>query len=73
MLRFGQGDTMFNAYVIEVTDQAAGIVSRIGRGFRFHSAAPKFNSLDGRVFRTPDEAARVARALAGRAKQGKCA
>ena len=64
---------MCDAYVIEVADQAAGIVARIGRVFRFHSAARKFNSLDGRVFRTPDEATRAARALAGPVKQAKCA
>ena len=69
---FGQGDAMFNAFVIEVADQAAGIVTRDGRVFRFHSATQKFNSLNGRVFRTPDEATPAARALAGQAKQARC-
>jgi hypothetical protein len=58
---------MFDAYVIEVADQAVGIVTRDGPAFRFHSAIPKFSSLDGQRFRTPSEATLAARTLVSQA------
>ena len=59
---------MFDAYVIEVADQAVGIVTRDGPAFRFHSAIPKLNPLNGQCFRTPGEATQAARALTSRIK-----
>jgi hypothetical protein len=57
---------MFNAYVIEVAGSAAGIVTRDGRGFRFHAAKRLFNAIDGQLFRGPTHAAKAARDLASR-------
>ena len=59
---------MFDAYVIEVADQAVGIVTRDGPAFRFHSAIPKLNPLNGQCFRTPGEATQAARTLTSRIK-----
>ena len=55
---------MFNAYVIEVAGSAAGIVTRDGRGFRFHAAKRLFNVIDGQLFRGPTHAEKAARDLA---------
>jgi hypothetical protein len=52
-----------NAYVIEIQDRAAGIVTRDQRGFRFFSSERVFDSLEGRQFRSAREAERAARAL----------
>jgi len=54
---------MSNAYIIEVQDRAAGIVTRDGRGFSFFSSERAFDSLEGRVFRSVREAERAAQAL----------
>jgi hypothetical protein len=54
----------FDAYVIEVQGQTAGIVARDGRGYRFHAATHPFNSLDGRNFASPLQAEKAAMALA---------
>lgn len=54
---------MFNAYVIEIDDEAVGIAARDQSGYRFHAAAHAFNALDGRLFTTVREAAAAARAL----------
>ena len=53
----------FDAYVIEVQGQTAGIVARDGRGYRFHAATHPFNSLDGRNFASPLQAEKAALAL----------
>ena len=55
---------MSNAYIIEIQDRAAGIVTRDGRGFSFFSSERAFDSLEGRVFRTVRDAERAAQALA---------
>jgi hypothetical protein len=55
---------MSNSYIIEVGSQAAGIVVRDSRGYRFFAANRRFNSLEGRLFRTVREAERAARLLA---------
>jgi hypothetical protein len=55
--------TQSNAYVIEIHDRAAGIVTRDTRGFRFFSSERLFDSLEGRQFRSAREAERAARAL----------
>jgi len=52
-----------NAYIIEIQDRAAGIVTRDARGFRFFSSERVFDSLEGRQFRSAREAERAARAV----------
>ncbi|WP_084306024.1 hypothetical protein [Bradyrhizobium sp. ARR65] len=54
---------MPNAYIIEVCDRAAGIVTRNEQGFRFFSAERMFDSLEGRQFRCARDAELAARAL----------
>ena len=54
---------MSNAYIIEVQDRAAGIVTRDGRVFSFFSSERAFDSLEGRVFHSVREAERAAQAL----------
>jgi hypothetical protein len=55
--------TQSNAYIIEVQNRAAGIVTREQRGFRFFSSERLFDSLEGRQFRSAREAERAARAV----------
>jgi len=52
-----------SAYIIEIHDRAAGIITRDDRGFRFFSSERLFDSLEGRQFRSAREAERAARAL----------
>jgi hypothetical protein len=54
---------MSDVYLIEVGGQAVGIVARDedGKSYRFHAAVPRAYGLDGRVFRTPDDAQQAAR------------
>jgi len=59
----GERTVMSNAYIIEIQDRAAGIVTRDKRGFSFFSSERAFDSLEGRVFRTVREAERAAQAL----------
>lgn len=54
---------MSNAYIIEAEDEAAGIVVRAGRRYRFLSSSPTFSSLEGVSYRSPREAERAARRL----------
>ena len=51
------------AYIIEVHDRTAGIVTKDARGFRFFSSERLFDSLEGREFRSAREAERAARAV----------
>lgn len=51
---------MFDNYIIEVHSQAAGIVVREQRGFRFFAAHHAFNALEGRVFKNPRDAENAA-------------
>lgn len=51
---------MSDTYIIEVSSQAAGIVVREKMGFRFFAASHRFNSLEGRLFRSAREAERAA-------------
>ena len=53
---------MSQAYIIEVHDHTAGIVTKDARGFRFFSSERLFDSLEGREFRSAREAERAARA-----------
>ncbi|BAL79743.1 hypothetical protein [Bradyrhizobium cosmicum] len=52
-----------SAYIIEIHDRAAGIITRDDRGFRFFSSERLFDSLEGRQFRSAREAERAARAV----------
>ncbi|WGR93771.1 MULTISPECIES: hypothetical protein [unclassified Bradyrhizobium] len=54
---------MSDSYVIEVSSQTAGIVVRDARGFQFFAASPRFEALEGRIFRNAREAERAARRL----------
>jgi hypothetical protein len=56
---------MFDNYIIEVQSQAAGIVVREKRGFRFFAAHHTFDPLEGRLFKSPREAERAALHHAG--------
>ena len=58
-----QAKAQSNAYIIEIHDRAAGIVTRDARGFRFFSSERLFDSLEGRQFRSAREAERAARAV----------
>lgn len=51
---------MSNTYIIEVDSESAGIVVRDRAGFRFFSASRRFDSLDGKVFRSARDAERAA-------------
>ena len=54
---------MSESYLIETDREAAGVVVREGRRFRFLSASRRFWALEGAFYRTPHEAERAARAL----------
>jgi len=58
-----RGESMSDAYVIEVQDQAAGIVARERIGFRFYAAQPAFNALEGRIFDNPRKAEQAAQQI----------
>ena len=58
--------TPSNAYIIEIHDRAAGIITRSERGFRFFSSERLFDSLEGRQFHSAREAERAARAVLSR-------
>jgi hypothetical protein len=51
---------MSKAFVIEVRSRAAGIVVHDGRRYRFYAAAHEFNGLEGRDFRSPNDAQKAA-------------
>jgi hypothetical protein len=51
---------MSKAFVIEVRSRAAGIVVHDGRRYRFYAAADEFNGLEGRDFRSPNDAQKAA-------------
>ena len=54
---------MSDSYIIEVSSKPAGIVVRDAGGYRFFAATHRFNSLEGRLFRTTREAELAARRL----------
>jgi hypothetical protein len=47
---------MFDAYVIEIRDAAAGIIVRDGNRFRFCASDRQFYDLEGRSFCSPRDA-----------------
>jgi hypothetical protein len=51
---------MSKAFIIEVRSRAAGIVVHDGRRYRFYAAAHEFNGLEGRDFRSPNDAQKAA-------------
>jgi len=57
---------MPDAYVIEVSGRTAGIVARDfqNNSFRFYSALPRFNAIEGQRFSDPLAAERTARICA---------
>ncbi|MBR0969125.1 MULTISPECIES: hypothetical protein [Bradyrhizobium] len=52
-----------NAYIIEIHDRAAGIITRDECGYRFFSSERLLDSLEGRQFRSAREAERAVRAV----------
>ena len=52
------------ARVIEIGEVAAGIAVPEDRGVRFFSASRDYDSLDGMLFGSPEQAARAARSVA---------
>lgn len=54
---------MPNAYIIEFSNHTAGIVVAEERGFRFFSAEPAFDALEGGHFGSARAAERAAKAL----------
>ena len=52
---------MSKAYVIEIDEEAAGLVTAEKDGFRFFAATRAYHALEGVLFRTPREAERAAR------------
>ncbi|MGJ5135750.1 MULTISPECIES: hypothetical protein [unclassified Bradyrhizobium] len=65
---------MPTAFVIEVFNRTAGIVTADERGFSFFSSERAFDSLEGQSFTSAREAERAARALVtsggGRLRRG---
>ena len=51
---------MSDTYIIEVSQQAAGIVVRNPDGFRFFVATHRFNPMEGQLFANAREAERAA-------------
>ncbi len=60
---------MAHAYIIEIGDEAAGIVVRElhgpgqRRGYRFYASRRKFLALEGRIFSNPEQARKSALTL----------
>ena len=51
---------MSDNYIIEVQSEAAGVIVRDGRRYRFFAAGHRFNALEGSLYRNPNEAERAA-------------
>ena len=51
---------MFDNYLVEVQDRAAGILTRAGAAYVFHSVEAPFRALDGTTFPDPVSAERAA-------------
>ncbi len=49
-----------DTYIIEVSQQAAGIVVRDPDGYRFFAATHRFNAMEGQLFANAREAERAA-------------
>jgi hypothetical protein len=55
---------MSDNFIIEICSQTAGIVVRNADGYRFFSASHRFNSMEGQLFRSANEAERAALRIA---------
>lgn len=55
-----------DAYIIETSDEAAGLVLRQRGGWRFVASDARYGALEGRIFRDPAAAERAAREIARR-------
>jgi hypothetical protein len=51
------------SFIIEVDDEAAGIIVGDRRGFHFFAAHHRYSALEARVFRSAVEAERAARSI----------
>lgn len=60
---------MSDAYVIEIGEEAVGIVAREPQGFRFYAAKGLFRPLEGRVFDSAKKAHSAALDLRRRSTQ----
>lgn len=54
---------MTDAYVIEINDEAAGIIVRTGRDYSFYASNPLYAELEGVTFSSPSKAEHAARKL----------
>ncbi|KMO32355.1 hypothetical protein ACQVP2_28350 [Methylobacterium aquaticum] len=61
------------ARIVEVGETSAGIVVPETDGFRFFSAHPDFQTLDGQIFRSPRHATRAAQDLHARKRNRRLA
>jgi hypothetical protein len=66
---------MTDAYVIEVDEDAVGLVVRESggasrrQGYRFYASLKGYQSLEGRLFSNPESARRSAKAVSRRRRQ----
>jgi hypothetical protein len=65
MVRHGgeRRTVVFDNYIIEIDDQAAGILIRSGGSFAFHALEGIFSTLEGRTFPDAVAAERAARKI----------
>jgi hypothetical protein len=64
--RFSGGErrtSVFDNYIIEIDDEAAGILIRSGRSFAFHALEGTFSTLEGQVFMDAVAAERAVRKI----------
>lgn len=54
---------MFDNYIIEIDDEAAGILIRSGGNFAFHALEGAFTPLEGQIFADVVAAERAARKI----------
>jgi len=55
---------MSKSFIIEIHSKAAGIVVRNPDGYRFFAASDRFAAIEGRLFRSVNEAERAALRIA---------
>jgi hypothetical protein len=54
---------MYHAYIIEVGEEAVGLVARETSGYRFYAAKQSFRALEGQIFHSAENARSAALAL----------
>lgn len=54
---------MTNAYIIEVDNEAVGIVVRSGHDYLFYASNPRYAALEGKAFPSPSKATLAAREI----------